>query len=378
MVVGCILAPAVGHAVEIECDRTILSSCYINKPVVLAEGEELTIAPTENVFMVSRFDTVPQSVLRTFPRHIFDALPHVRDVSVAAANIRELNQESFRNASTLESLNLSANNLTILPKAVFMYAPEMVELILSSNQIAEIEDEAFSGLAKLQTLKLNNNRLKVLHTGTFVGLTSLEYLHLYWNQLETIEMNALTLPNLQEVFFAHNKLTTLPDDLFERAPKVAFVGFEDNQLKHIGNAFTKCDNMNYLNLENNPIEDVDLSQFATLKSLSVFSLNNTNLNLPLTPATLTGNSPVHSLNLANNHLANADLFEHLAVFPNLKRLYLDNNKFTGFKEPQEIRQLLPKLDTLDFEGNKMLSDWLRDNSAILQRDHIDVQTKNVF
>lgn len=378
LIVGCILSLGFGHAAEIKCDRGILSTCYIRTPIILMDGDELNIAPGENAFMVTRFETVPHLNLSIFPQQILQRFPSVKAVTLTLANIRELNQESFRNATDLENLNLNGNNLTVLPNALFKNAPKLVELILSDNQIAEIEDGAFSGLAQLQTLKLNGNRLKVLRSGTFVDLVNLEFLHLYWNRLETIETNALTLPNLTEVFFGHNQLSSLPDDLFDGAPMLSFTDFSDNQLHRVGNAFAKCDILFYLNLENNRIEDLDLSKFASLKSLSVLSLNNTSLNLPSKPVASAHKSTVHSLNLANNQLTNADLFEHLAIFPNLERLYLDNNKFNGFNEPHQIKRLLPKLNTLDFEGNKLISAWLQENIDVLRRDQINVLSKNVL
>lgn len=330
--------------------------------------------------MVNHFEIVPQSKLNKFPQQIFQVLHHLDTVNLPSANIRALDQESFRNASNLQNLNLSENNLTVLPTAVFKNAPELVRLTLTDNQIAEIEDGAFSGLAKLQTLKLNGNRLKVLRSKTFIDLVNLEFLHLYWNQLQTIETNALTLPKLSEAYFGHNQLASLPDDLFDKASKLQYTDFDDNQLQRVGDAFTKCDNLFNLNLENNPIEDLDLLKFASMKSLGVLSLNNTGFRFPSTPATTTteSKSPLLSLNLANNRLANADAFLHLSIFPNLKHLYLYNNEFNDFNEPHQIKRLLPKLDTVDLDGNKLVSAWLQENNGILQRDRINVLNKNVL
>lgn len=378
LVVGCILPTEFGGSVEIKCDRRLLSSCYVRQPVTLMDGEELHIAPIENEFMVNRFEIVPHSNLKTFPHQIFHVLPHVEAVTLTFANIRALSQESFRNASNLQTLDLSANNMTALPKALFKNAPQLERLILAENQIAEIEDGAFSGLTKLQTLKLNGNRLKVLRSETFDGLVHLEFLHLYRNHLETVEMDALTLPNLTEVFFGHNKLTVLPADLFDGAPNLRYADFSNNQLQRIGNAFAKCDNLLNLNLENNRIADLDLSRFASMKSLAVLSLNNTKIILPPMPAAAVQNSPMQSLNLANNQLKSANLFEHLAIFPNLERLYLYNNEFDGFEEPHQIKRLLPKLNTLDLNGNKLISAWLQESNDVLQRDQIDVLNKGVL
>lgn len=342
------------------------------------DGEELRIAPIDNEFMVNRFEIVPHSNLKTFPHRIFQVLPHVEAVTLTVANICELSQESLQNALNLQTLDLSANNLTVLPKAVFINAPQLERLILADNQIAEIEDGAFSGLRKLQTLKLNGNRMKVLRSGTFVDLVHLEYLHFYWNHLETIETNALTLPNLTEVFVGNNNLTVLPDDLFDGAPNVRYTDFSNNQLQRIGNAFAKCDNLLNLNVENNRIADLDLARFASMKSLTVLSLNNTNMVLPPMHVAAVHNSPMRSLNLANNQLKNANLFEYLAIFPNLERLYLYNNEFDGFEEPHQIKRLLPKLNTLDLNGNKLISAWLQENNDVLQRDRIDVLNKGVL
>lgn len=354
------------ETVEIKCDRKLLSSCYVRQPVILMDGEELQIAPIDNEFMVNRFEVVPHSNLKTFPHQIFQVLPHVEAVTLTVANIRELSQALFRNASNLQTLDLNANNITMLPKAVFKNAPQLERLILTNNRISEIEDDAISGLTKLQTLKLNGNRLKVLRSGTFVNLVQLEFLHLYWNHLETIEANALALPTLTEVYVGHNKLTALPDDLFDGAPNVRYTDFSTNQLQRIGDAFAKCDNLFNLNVENNRIADLDLSRFASMKSLAVLSLNNTNMVLPPMHAATVRNSPMQSLNLANNKLNNANLFEHLAIFPNLERLFII------------IKRLLPKLNTLDLNGNKLISAWLQENNDILQRDQIVVLNKGVL
>lgn len=366
------MSTSIVSAVEICCDQIIPSSCYIRQPVELADGDELTIAPVKNELRIRSFGIVSHSKLNTFPHRIFQTLPHVEVVTLEISNIRAMSPESFHGASHLQNLRLSGNNLTTLPKDVFKNALKLLELILSDNQIAEIENGAFSGLTQLQTLKLNGNRLKALRTGIFADLVNLEFLHLHWNQLETIGIGVLTLPMLNEVFFAHNQLTTLPADLFDGAPNVQYTEFSDNQLQRIDNTFAKCDKLIYLNLENNRIEDLDLAKFASMKSLQVLSLDNTNFNLPSTPVSTEQSSPVISLNLANNELTDSNLFEHLAIFPNLERLYLYNTVFSSFDEPHRIKRLLPKLNMLDLVGNKLISGWLQRNKNVFKSNGIVV------
>lgn len=225
--------------------------------------------------------------------------------------------------------------------------------------------------------QLNGNRLKVLKTQTFAGLASLEYLHLYSNKLDTIEPQALNLPKLTEVFFGYNRLRTLPDDLFSSAPNLEITEFSNNHLTHIGDAFVNCHKIYSLLLENNPIEDIDLVKFAKMRSLSSLSLNNTNFRFPdelPNRENITISSSAESLNLGNNNLSNANIFHHLIMFPELQRLYLYNNNFTHFDDANDIKTILPKLNTLDLIGNNFIINWLRDNYDTFRRSNINILT----
>lgn len=363
-------------AYDVKCDQTFPSYCFIGIAIDLPANEELTILPLDHARLVVRFEIGPMSNLKKFPRVVFQAFPHLEAVTLNSANIQSLAPNSFDNATNLKDLHLKLNKLTKLPTSIFKNATHLQQLDLSGNDITTIEDDAFSGLGRLRILKLNGNRLKSLKRHTFNGLDSLEYLHLYSNRLETIESGALSLPMLTEVFFGNNRLRVLPHDLFAAAPKLEVTEFVNNNLMYIGDAFNDCHQMYSLNLENNPIEDIDLMKFARMHSLSSLSLNNTNFAFDMDPSqaeNITATShTLESLNLANNNLSNSNIFHYLGMFPELQRLYLYNNKFESFHDASEIKQFLPKLNTLDLTGNRLIIGWLRDNYEILRRDQINV------
>lgn len=364
------------NSLDVKCDQTFPSLCFIGMAIDLSIDDELIISPMEHARLVTRFEIAPVSNLKKFPNRIFETFRQIEAVTLNSANIHTLHNTTFDNATNLKELHLKLNKLTEVTEFVFKNAAKLEQLDLSGNEIENIEDKAFGGLQNLRTLKLNGNLLKILRHHTFDDLDNLEYLHLYSNRLETIESRALTLPKLTEIFFGHNRLLILPDDLFLGAPKLEVTEFSDNQLIRIGDAFENCNNIYSLNLENNPIEDIDLLKFAEMRSLSSLSLNNTQFSFPENPPkpskSLIKSFSLESLNLANNNLSNANIFQHLVIFPELQRLYLYNNMFTEFADVNEIKTFLPKLNTLDLTGNKLIIDWLRYNNGAFKRDEINV------
>lgn len=366
------------NAADVKCDQTFPSLCLITVVINLSPNEVLNIAPMDHAHLITRFEITSASSLKQFPKQIFELFPNVKAVTLNSADIQFLECNSFKNARNLKDLHLKLNKLTIVEENAFNNANKLEQLDLSGNEVMNIEDYGFRGLRNLLTLKLNGNQLKVLRNKTFFGLENLEYLHLYSNQLRTIETQALTLPKIAEIFFGHNKLRVLPNDLFVNAPKLEVVEFSDNQIIRIGDTFVDCHNIYSLNLENNPIEDIDLAKFAKMKSLSSLSLNNTNFTFASDPLeiteSITKSSTLESLNLANNNLNNSNIFLHLIMFPELQRLYLYNNQFIGFDNADEIKIILPKLNTLDLIGNELMIDWLRHNNGILKRNEINVLT----
>lgn len=363
-------------AFDVNCDQTFPSYCFIGVAIDLHSNDVLNIAPMDHSHMVTHFEIAPVSNLKKFPTTIFETFPHLEAVTLNSANIEFLEPLTFGKAVNLRDLHLKLNKIRKLTKSMFKNAEKLEQLDLSGNEIIRIEDEAFNGLINLRTLKLNGNRLKILKMQSFSGLHNLEYLHLYSNQLDTIESHALDLPKLAELFFGNNCLRTLPTDLFNNAPNVEVTEFSNNRLTHIGDAFNECHKMYSLNLENNPIEDIDLMKFAKMRSLSSLSLNSTNFQFPdvvmSTEGNITISSSLESLNLANNNLSNADIFNHLFMFPELQRLYLYNNKFTYFSDASDIKNVLPKLNTLDLIGNNFTNN---DNYNTFKRLNINIHIR---
>lgn len=308
-----------------------------------------------------RMDIIPAFVLTTFP-----ALTHLQ---LSHAQMHTLLVDRNETASYLAILELRNNQLTRVDAKVFSWAPNLTSIDLSHNQIQEIESHAFYGLGKLEQLKLNNNRIRNLSRDAFAGAGRLEYLHLQCNDLEFVENDAFDLPQLFEVILRNNNLTTLSDNLFANTPNIELVDVGFNQLKHIGAAFYSRHKIHALNMEGNPIEDIDLERLAGMKSLGRLSLNATDFTLPIkTLEKPACKSTLTHLVLSNNALSNVNIFEQLIVFESLEVLILSDNNFSNFSSTAcQVRHLLPKIREINLANNISICEWFWRNKNVFQK-----------
>ncbi|XP_078689913.1 uncharacterized protein LOC144921118 [Branchiostoma floridae x Branchiostoma belcheri] len=87
----------------------------------------------------------------------------------------------LRHLVTMQVLDLSWNNITVLPPEAFSTMTELTHLRLSNLNLSSVEPNAFAGLISLQHLSLENNQLMTLPRDVFLPLKNLELLDLYNN-----------------------------------------------------------------------------------------------------------------------------------------------------------------------------------------------------
>lgn len=83
-------------------------------------------------------------------------------------------------------------------------------LDLSANQLSQLESLSFPELSHLQELILSDNLLTILPSDTFVGLRNLQWLDLSNNRLHGITQHLFDdVPNLQSLDLSHNNLSAV-------------------------------------------------------------------------------------------------------------------------------------------------------------------------
>lgn len=204
--------------------------------------------------------------------------------SVRALHLREVGADrvyALHFPSTLEDLNLSANNLMLLPSS---FIPMGVRrLWLADNRLISLPQEA----AQWHNLVYLNVDRNLLNAVPDLSKTSLRWLRLNGNQLTV----APVLPEtVERLYLANNRLTECP-----KKPKA----------------------LRQLTLANNPITTVPESLGCGLEELDLSGTKITEL-----PANLDGWQTLRVLNVAHCPLSDAEKDRLEAFFAPLKTLLI--------------------------------------------------------
>lgn len=367
------------QSTDIECSRKFDTSCVIVDTINTTNTDEIQIKSTQNAESIVRLELKAVSLTIELPTVIFTTFPSLQVLDYPNASVTILTNNTFENAQALHTLLLSNNQIQTVPANVFVTAKKLRTIHLDWNEIETIEDHAFDGLEHLSDINLNGNRIKLLQKFALIGATSLNTLHIQHNALETIEEGALDLPHLNEALFVANKLNILSDNLFGQIQTLKIVDFGHNQITHIGPAL--YNKTKELILDNNPIENINLTAIAEAENLCGLSLNSTGFELPEhwpeIESLTNHSSQLINLNLANNNLTTGNVLKHLSIFNNLITLNIDNNGITHLHDTYQIRDLFRNLTIISLLNNP-ICDWLPDNIDIFHRDEFTIQSNCDF
>lgn len=174
-------------------------------------------------------------------------------------DLHQLNGDEFFQMIQLSKLDLSENQLDDRFSLNMTYDNQLIELILNHNQIQRLWFN-LSHLDNLQILDLSYNNISVMNVTRYGRLVSLENLNLAYNNLKVWKTGQFTgLPQLHDLNCSHNLIET-----------VAITG-----------VFT-LPTLHTLDLSSNVISDLDyFSLLSRLPSLSYIKLSNNLLSCDL-------------------------------------------------------------------------------------------------
>lgn len=154
------------------------------------------------------------------------------------------------------------------------YEPLLLEhLIMSNNRITYLHHDLFKHLPNLILLELNNNPIDHINRDTERALHSLKKLKVSIGGFLRVGCGNISLPILffQVLNFAQIGISNVPDMLFEAIP-IETLFLNENHFVEIPRSLSQSSTIKYLNLNDNPIREINSKSFTKLIRLQELHL----------------------------------------------------------------------------------------------------------
>jgi len=177
----------------------------------------------------------------------------VREVKCLYLGLSDI--PAMLNSSTVHTLDLSNNEISILKDASFSSYSRLSSLILSYNKVGEIEINAFAGLQMMGDIDLSYNKLQSFNPNIFSSSPELEHVTLRRNNLVNLSSDCpiLISASISSLDLSFCSLTTINPITFSRLPSLHSLYLSSNKLQIISvRIFEKLPDLSKLELSNNP------------------------------------------------------------------------------------------------------------------------------
>lgn len=191
----------------------------------LTEIPPLLFNTTENF----RYADFSNNLLQKVDNFGFEGENSLRTLNLSYNNIVELDLRDLA-APSLDILDVSHNNITILTTNTFDKFTKLERLNLAFNPIGNLKIETFSYLKKLEFLNLRKTNISSLQIGTFSYTRLLYSLDLSENALKELDCHMFlpSLKNLKSLYISDNQLTDLIDFRNTLFPRLQLLDIKNN------------------------------------------------------------------------------------------------------------------------------------------------------
>ncbi|XP_077439905.1 podocan isoform X2 [Vanacampus margaritifer] len=238
--------------------------------------------------------------LEKIPAGALDSLQNLRELYLQNNFLSNegMDNETFSQLNSLECLDLSNNNLSVVPNGL---PRNLVLLHLEKNAIRSIPADALNSVRNLEYLLLHNNKLRsrFIHPAAFQGLKKLHTLHMYNNQLERVPRGVPR--RAKTLMLLHNSISEIGRNDLSLLYTLTELNLSYNQLSNAKlhrDAFRKLRQLETLHLSGNVLHALPVGLPRSLKVLEV--KNNQLASVP--DGVLTGMDKLQKLILSENQL----------------------------------------------------------------------------
>ncbi|KAM8930781.1 leucine-rich repeats and immunoglobulin-like domains protein 1 [Pelodytes ibericus] len=204
----------------------------------------------------------------------------IQELHLGSNKVSTLESGSFDTLSrSLAVLRLSKNRISHLPVKAFKL-PRLTQLELNRNRIRLIEGLTFQGLDSLEVLKLQRNNISKLTDGAFWGLSRMQILHLEYNNLREVNSGSLYgLISLQQLHLSNNSISKIGSEGWNFCPKLQELVLSYNNLSRLDEgSLPDLGTLDILRLGHNSISHIAEGTFKGLKSLRVLELDHNEIS----------------------------------------------------------------------------------------------------
>nr|APT35502.1 Toll-like receptor 5 [Megalobrama amblycephala] len=275
----------------------------------------------------------------------------------------------FKNMS-ITILDLSGNGFNVnMAKRFFdaITGTKIQSLILSNsysmgssfsyNNFKDPDKFTFKGLGDsgIEIFDLSKSKIFALSSSVFSHFQDLEQITLAENEINIIEIDSFWgMTNLLKLNLSKNFLGSIDSNTFQNLEKLEVLDLSYNHIRVLGDkSFQGLPSLLNLNLTGNALESVH--EFATLPNLKIIYLGDNKISslssLPNIAKNLT------TLDLEFNKLKSlSDLYTILREFPQIEKIFLQGNTFSSCYNHRQIVSS-DKLQLLNLGGSSMQMIW---------------------
>uniref|UniRef100_A0A8C5K3B7 Leucine-rich repeats and immunoglobulin-like domains 3 n=1 Tax=Jaculus jaculus TaxID=51337 RepID=A0A8C5K3B7_JACJA len=273
-------------------------------------------------------------------------------------------------ANTLIVLKLNRNRISAIPPKMFKLH-QLQHLELNRNKIKNVDGLTFQGLGALKSLKMQRNGVTKLMDGAFWGLSNMEILQLDHNNLAEITKGWLYgLLMLQELHLSQNAIDRISPDAWEFCQKLSELDLTFNRLSRLDDSsFLGLSLLNTLHIGNNRVSYIADCAFRGLSSLKTLDLKNNEISWTIEDmnGAFSGLDKLRRLILQGNRIRSItkkaftglDALEHLDLSDNAI-MSLQGNAFSQMKKLQQLH--LNTSSLLCDCQLKWLPQWVAENN----------------
>ena len=282
----------------------------------------------------------------------FPSLPILRQLDLSYNRITHLTDPSL---ISLQHLNLEGNAIETLPSRGLSSLVDLKTLSLANNNIISLLGDSLRRLSRLRHLSLSRNKLRLLNATWWQHTENLDTLQLADNQISSIHDNTFTsLKRLTELSLANNEIKSLQKYSFSGLDKLQRLILDGNGLEKIPrSAFIVLANLKLLSLSGNPIEKIGYHDLYKLPMNEIRLCSMPVLKI-IDPGAFYDLPNLMVLQMYDNHKLAYLAHDAFIQIPNLRKLYLHNNKLMTLSA--DLQHVSPNLHLVSFYGNPIRCD----------------------